>query len=43
MFSYGIQLNVDQEEVIADIIATYGEEIINITNTLFKKLKGESY
>ncbi len=41
MFSYGIQLNVDQEEIIADIIATYGQEIINITNTLFTKLKGE--
>ena len=39
MFSYGVHLSVDQEEVIADIIATYGEEIINITNKVFYKLQ----
>ena len=33
MFSYQINLTLDQEELIADFIATYGEEIINITNT----------
>ena len=32
MFSYNVYLSLEQEEVIADIIATYGEEIINITN-----------
>jgi len=40
MFSYGIDLTIDQEELIADLIATYGEEIINITNKIFKKIKG---
>ena len=35
MFSYQINLTLDQEELIADFIATYGEEIINITNFLF--------
>lgn len=39
MFSYYIALSYDQEEVIADIIATYGEEIIDITNKVFKKLQ----
>ena len=39
MFSYGVYLSLDQEEVIADIIATYGSEIINITNKVFKKLQ----
>lgn len=39
MFSYDILLTIDQEELIADIIATYGEEIINITNKVFKKLR----
>ena len=39
MFSYDIQLNYEQEELLANIIATYGEEIINITNKIFKKLQ----
>lgn len=39
MFSYGILLTVDQEELIADIIATYGNEIIQVTNKVFSKLK----
>ena len=39
MFSYGIYLSLDQEEVIADIIATYGDEIIQITDKVFKKLQ----
>lgn len=42
MFSYGIELTYDQEELIADLISTYGEEIINITNEIFYKLQ-ESY
>lgn len=42
MYSYNIFLNSDQEEIIADLIATYGEEIIYITNKIFKKLKGVS-
>lgn len=39
MFSYGIDLSIEQEELFADLIATYGEEIIDITNALFKSLK----
>ena len=39
MFSYDVYLSLEQEEVIADIIATYGNEIINITNKVFKKLQ----
>lgn len=39
MFSYNIYLSLEQEEIIADIIATYGKEIINITNKVFKKLQ----
>lgn len=41
MFSYGVNLTLEQEEIMADLIATYGEEIINITNQLFNKLKNE--
>lgn len=39
MFSYDINLTYEQEELLADLIATYGEEIINIANKVFKKLK----
>ena len=38
MFSYNVNLNVDQEELVADLIATYGEEIIAITNKIFAKI-----
>ena len=43
MFSYNVILSLDQEELIADIIATYGAEIIDITNKLFNQLKGSYY
>lgn len=39
MFSYDVNLTLEQEELLADIISTYGEEIINIANKVFKKLK----
>ena len=39
MFSYGVELTYDQEELIADIIATYGDEVIMVTNKVFKKIK----
>ena len=40
MFSYNVDLTIEQEEIIADLVATYGEEIIEITNQMFKKIKG---
>ena len=43
MFSYDVYLNIEQEELLADLIATYGQEIIKITNQLFKKIKGTYY
>ena len=39
MFSYNININVEQEELIADFVATYGEEIVDITNFLFNKIR----
>ena len=42
MFSYNIDLTLEQEELLADLIATYGEEIIYITNKVFNKLR-ENY
>lgn len=38
MFSYNVELSMEQEELLANLIATYGEEIINITNDVFKRL-----
>lgn len=40
MFSYNVYLTYEQEELIADIIATFGEEIIQITNLLFRQIRG---
>ena len=40
MFSYNILLTIDQEELLADLVATYGYEIIEITNKVFSKIKG---
>lgn len=39
MFSYDIELCLEQEEMLADLIATYGQEIINMTNVIFSRLK----
>lgn len=38
MFSYNTELSLDQEELLADLIATYGEEIIEKTNEIFSRL-----
>ena len=40
MFSYNVDLPPEQEELFADLLATYGLEIIELTNYI---LKGESY
>ena len=39
MFSYGVTLTYDQEELLADLLATYGDEIIATTNKVFRKIK----
>ena len=39
MFSYNVSLSLAQEELIAELMATFGEEIIDITNILFDYLK----
>lgn len=38
MFSYNVSISNDQEELLADLLATYGEEIILITNKIFARL-----
>lgn len=43
MFSYNILLDNSQEELLADLLATYGDEIISVTNRVFAKLRGGYY
>lgn len=38
MFSYHVDLELSQEELIADLIATYGSEIIAVTNRIFSRI-----
>lgn len=38
MFSYNIILTIEQEELLADLLATYGEEIIEQTIEIFNRL-----
>lgn len=38
MFSYNVDLSIEQAQLVADLISTYGEEIIYITNKIFTKL-----
>ena len=39
MFSYDVNLTYEQEEIVADIISTYGQEIVHMTNLIFNRLK----
>ncbi len=39
MFSYNVNLSIEQQELVADLISTYGDEIIYITNKIFTKLE----
>lgn len=39
MFSYGIDMSVEQEELFCDLISTYGDEIIGVADNLFRALR----
>ena len=41
MFSYNVELSIEQEELVADLISTYGEEIVYITNKIFSKISND--
>lgn len=43
MHSYNVGLTVSQEELLADIIATYGGEIVKVTNKVFRKIKKQGW
>ena len=38
MFSYHVEMTLEQEELVADLIATYGAEIIDVTNKIFSRI-----
>lgn len=41
MFSYDVFLTIFQEELVADLMATYGEQIIDITDDVFMSIKNK--
>lgn len=42
MFEYNVNLSVKEEEIVCDIIANYGEDIVYAANTVFRALKKAS-
>ena len=38
MFSYNVTLSLEEEELVADLIATYGEEIVQTADKIFKRI-----
>ena len=43
MFAYDIILKHDEEELIAEIVSIFGEEIIDITDVMFERIKRGRY
>lgn len=39
MYSYNVDLSYQEEELVADLISTYGDEIIRLTNIVYDKFK----
>lgn len=39
VFSYGIDLDIEQEEFLCDFVASYGDEIFEIVDDMFTVLK----
>lgn len=43
MFAYDIMLGHDEEELIAEVISTFGEEIIELTDIMFDEIRKGRY
>jgi hypothetical protein len=43
MFAYDVVLGHDEEELIAEIISVFGEEIIDITDIMFERIRRGRY
>jgi hypothetical protein len=39
MFSYNIKIDHDLEEFIANFVSRYGQQIIQVTDVMFKNIK----
>ena len=39
MFSYNVDLSYQEEEIVADLISTYGNEIIRLTELTYDNIK----
>ena len=39
MFSYKVDLSYQEEEIVADLISTYGNEIIHLTELTYDNIK----
>ena len=39
MFAYDIMLDIEEEELLAEVIATFGEEIIDLTDVMFDEMR----
>ena len=43
MFAYDVELDIAEEELLAEIIATFGEEIIDLTDIVFERIRRGRY
>lgn len=43
MFAYDVLLDIAEEELLAEIIATFGEEIIDLTDIMFDEIRRGRY
>ena len=43
MFAYDVVLDYDEEELIAEIISIFGEEIVEITDMMFERIRRGRY
>ena len=39
MFSYDVDLSYDEEEMVAEIMSEYGEDILEYTNTIYNGIR----
>ena len=43
MFAYNIELGYNEEELLAEIVSIFGEEIVDLTNIIFERIRRGRY
>ena len=43
MFAYDVMLDYNEEELLAEVISTFGEEIIDLTDIMFERIRRGRY